>query len=350
MLDDLAPIALIEVGDGGPPQHARLRRAQARAVRDDCLGSLPGAALIAPALDAAARRWLQRARSAYIGDIAEIAATLGFSGIWLLNASYQLGCTALAREEDGAPWLARTLDWPYPGLGRFADVLRAAAPAGDYFSVTWPGYAGVLTAMAPGRFAAAINQAPMWRRTRQPWLRPYDLAANALNTWRTVRESPPDQLLREAFEQCATYAEAKAMLETTPVARPVIYLLIGCAAGERCVIERTETGFETHENDTCAANDWVEQRPHWEARIAADHFLTTPPEAAAARCRARRDALSHWPEPLSRPGFGWVKPPVLNPYTRLAVTMSSAHGVLRVAGFATRAGGLPVKATQFPAI
>jgi len=60
----------------------------------------------------------------------------------------------LAREEEGAPWLARTLDWPFPGLGRLADVVRSEASAGEYFSVTWPGYAGALTAMAPGRFGA----------------------------------------------------------------------------------------------------------------------------------------------------------------------------------------------------
>ena len=52
--------------------------------------------------------------------------------------------------------------------------------AGEFINVSWPGYAGTLTASAPGRFAAAINQAPLRRRTRKPWLRPYDLAANAL--------------------------------------------------------------------------------------------------------------------------------------------------------------------------
>jgi hypothetical protein len=40
--------------------------------------------------------------------------------------------------------------------------------------------------------------------------------------------------------------------------------LIGCAPGERCVIERTEKGFETREKETSAANDWVPSRPMWE--------------------------------------------------------------------------------------
>jgi hypothetical protein len=45
-------------------------------------------------------------------------------------------------------------------------------------SASWPGYAGVLTATAPSRFTACINQAPMYRRNQHPWLRLYDLGAN----------------------------------------------------------------------------------------------------------------------------------------------------------------------------
>ncbi|MGH6836081.1 MAG: hypothetical protein ACREC9_11130 [Methylocella sp.] len=340
-------IPFVDVGDGGPLRHAVLSRSRARAVRDDCLTFLPRVVMpFLPALDSAARRWLTRSCSPYVPEIAQIAATLGFPGIWLLNNSYQWGCTALAREEDGVPWLARTLDWPFPGLGRHAELVRAKTPAGEYFSVTWPGYAGLLTAMAPLRFAACINQAPMWRRTRHPWLRIYDLAANALHTWVKVRHMPPDQLLRKVFETCETYAAAKSVLEETPVARPVIYVLIGCAPNERCVIERTETGFVTRENETSATNDWVPSRPRWEARITATRFLNCTSADAAASCRARHDALAAWGGLLSRGGFDWVKPPVLNPYTRLAITMSPARAILRVAGFEMISAGLPERVTQ----
>jgi hypothetical protein len=287
-----------------------------------------------------------RSRSPYVDEIGRIAATLGFSGIWLLNGSYQWGCTSLAREDGGVPWLARTLDWPFSGLGRYADVVHVDSAAGDYFNVSWAGYAGVLTAMAPRRFAACINQAPMWRRTRHPRLRLYDIAANAVHTLANVADMPPDQLLRQAFEGCATYAAAREALEKTPVARPVIYVLVGCAPGERCVIERTETGFVTREDETSAANDWAPPRPMWEARIAASHFLTCSPADAAARCSARRDALAGWGGRLSDSGLDWVKPPVLNPYTRLAVTMSPAHGTLRVAGYELTGGGMPEQVTQ----
>jgi hypothetical protein len=340
-------IPIVDAGDGGSLRHAALRQARALALRDDCLTVFPRALTpLLPALDSAARRWLTRSCSPYVPDIAQIAAMLGVPGVWLLNNSYQWGCTSLAREEEGVPWLARTLDWPFPGLGRHTDVVRAKGPAGEYFSVTWPGYVGVLTAMAPTRFAACINQAPMWRRTRHPWLRFYDLAANALHTWVNVRHMPPDQMLRQVFENCPAYDTAKTMLENTPVARPVIYTLIGCAPGERCVIERTETGFETREEETSAANDWVPSRPGWEARMAATHFLTSLPAEAAARSRDRRDALAGFDGLLSRNGFDWLQPPVLNPYTRLAVTMSPARAILRAVGYEMTAEGLPEQVTQ----
>ncbi|HXW71260.1 MAG TPA: hypothetical protein VEK34_07470 [Methylocella sp.] len=343
----LPPVPVIDAGEGGPLRHATLSRGRALALRDECLSVLPPALKrFLPVLDGSARRWLIRSGSPYVEEIAAIAAALGFPGVWLLNGSYQWGCTSLAREEDGVPWLARTLDWPFPGLGRHANVVRLKAPAGEYLSVTWPGYAGVLTAMAPGRFGAAINQAPMSRRTSHPWLRLLDVIANGLHTWVNIRYLPPDQLLRQVFETCKTYREARRMLEAIPVARPVIFILIGCVPGERCVIERTESDFLTREETTSAANDWIPARPKWEARMAASQFFTAPMNAAGERCRERHDALANWDGLLSRPGFEWLKPPVLNPYTRIAVSMSPARAALRVAGFEMRQSVFPEQVTQ----
>src|SRR6185312_12147988 len=93
---DLAPIPVRDVRDGGPLRHAREGRVAARALRDECVGWFPRAAQRAiPALDS--------------------------PGIWFLNGAYEWGCTSLACEE-GAPWLARTLDWPFPGLGRHVEI------------------------------------------------------------------------------------------------------------------------------------------------------------------------------------------------------------------------------------
>ena len=218
--------------------------------------------------------------------------------------------------------------------------------AGDFISATWPGYVGVLTALAPGRFAAALNQAPMWRRTEHPWLRPCDFALNAARVWRGDSRMPPDQLLRQVFEASATFEAARETLEQTPLSRAVIYTLVGCAPHERCVIERTEDAFVTREDDTCAANDWVPCRPGWEGRIGTRRFLNCSFAEAARLSRARRDALAEWGGPVADAGFDWVREPVLNPYTRLAVAMNPARGVLRAVGYDVAGGFLPEPVTQ----
>jgi hypothetical protein len=334
MLDaDLTTISVVDIRNGGPVRHALEGRERARALRDECVSWLPRpAAALLPAIDAVTRRWLRRSSSPYVAEVEDIAAALGYPGIWFFNGCYQWGCTALAREQSGTPWLVRTLDWPFPGLGRRLEVAHLRGHAGDFDNVTWPGYVGALTGSAPGRFAACINQAPMWRRTRHPWLRPYDLALNALRTSR-IRFVPPDHLLREVFETCRNFAEARLRLETTPVARPVIYTLIGCRAGERCVIERTEEGCVSRDDDTAAANDWLRETSSWEARVSTEAMFTRSYEEAADKSRARREQLAAWPGPFADGSFDWVTPPVLNPFTRLAVEMCPATGTLRAIGY-----------------
>jgi hypothetical protein len=340
-LASTAPLATIPVADIAPDgqvRHAIDGRARARALRDECLAWLPGAArLMLPAIDGMTRQWLARSASPYVAEIAAIAAALDHSGIWFLNGCYQWGCTALAREEAGTPWLARTLDWPFPGLGRYVEIARMHGSAGAFDTVTWPGFVGALTACAPGRFAACINQAPLLRRTRHPWLRPYDIALNALATAR-IRYIPPDHLLRQVFESCRSFGEARHRLETTPVARPVIYTLAGCGRDERCVIERTEQGFESRDEDTGAANDWLRSRPAWEARVSSQAMFTRTYEEAAARNLSRKQQLAAWTGEFARGAFDWVTPPVLNPFTRLAVEMCPGKGVLRAVGYETLPG------------
>ena len=152
--------------------------------------------------------------------------------------------------------------------------------------------------------------------------------------------------MRRAFETCADFGAARRLLETTPVARPVIYTLVGGAPRERCVIERTETDFVTREHDTCAANDWVPCRPGWEGRIGTRRFLVSSFADAAGYSRARRQTLAQWNGSPAARGLDWVRAPVLNPYTRLAVAMCPAEGILRVTGFDVTDADLPEPVTQ----
>jgi peptidoglycan/xylan/chitin deacetylase (PgdA/CDA1 family) len=133
----LVSIPVVDVRAGGPVRHASEGRARARALSEDCLTWLPRPVRWAlPAMDAVSRRWLVRSRSPYAPEVAAIAEALGFPGIWFLNSSYQWGCTAVARDQDGAPWLARTLDWPFPGLGRHLEVAYMRGAAGEFFNLS----------------------------------------------------------------------------------------------------------------------------------------------------------------------------------------------------------------------
>lgn len=330
--EPLTPIPIVDIRDSGTVHHATSGYSRARALRDDCLSWLPStASALLPAMDWVTRRWLLRSPSPYAAEIGAIAARLGFPGVWFLNGCYQWGCTALARKQGGAPWIARTLDWPFPGLGRHTEIALMQGPSGDFYNVTWVGYVGVLTASAPGRFAACLNQAPMRRRTHLTWLRPYDIALNALETW-AIPFIPPDHLLREVFEVCKTFSEAKHRLETTPIARPAIYILVGCQKGEHCVIERTHNSFCSRDHDTVASNDWLQSQPMWEARVGPEVFFTRTFDEAAQNSRARGEHLLAWPGNFGGT-FEWISTPVLNSQTRLAVEMCPANGTLRALGY-----------------
>ena len=75
-------------------------------------------------------------------------------------------------------------------------------------------------------------------------------------------------------------------------------------------------------------------------------FLNCSFAEAARLSRARRDALAQWSGSITGSGFDWLREPVLNPYTRLAVAMNPARGVLRAVGYDITGGLLPVPVTQ----
>jgi len=99
------------------------------------------------------------------------------------------------------------------------------------------------------------------------------------------------------------------------------------------VIERTEEGFATREQETNAANDWLLSTAPWEARVASRYFFTRSFAQAAENSRNRREALARWPGRFACESFAWVTPPVLNPFTRVAVEMCAASGILRAVGY-----------------
>jgi hypothetical protein len=334
---NMQPIPLLDVRDGGPVAHAHARGDAAVALRDACLGAVaPVAAWCLPPVDRLAARWLRKSASAYRAELEHVVSILGFPGAMTLNMSYLFACTTQAYTgPDGLPRIRRTLDWPFRGLGAAVEVTWQKGRAGDYYNATWPGAVGVLTAMAPGRFCAVINQAPMLRRTRGA--AGFALAA-ALNIRQALASEggwPPDHLLRYAFETCETFEEAVALIARAPLARPTLFTLAGARAGELALVERTETEARIYRGPVIVANDWQEPRPGWQARMCREN-------------NEARVALMRGVAP-DAPLFSWIREPVLNRLTRLGVEMSAAGaGDLVARGYECPSllRGAPSAATQ----
>ncbi len=260
--------------------------------------------------DRLSRRWVVRNTSPYGGEIAEIARRMGAPGGWFLNASFEWGCTCgLVRDPDtGAFTLLRVLDWPLPGLGRSLVAALQRGPAGEFLNLTWPGFAGAVTAIAAGRFCAALNQAPMPRRGLGKY---GDWTAERLRVWRS-RELPPMHLLRQVFERCQSYADARLALVHTPIALPAIYVLAGARPGEGCIIERMPEAARLHEAPGCVANHWLS--PDLKGR---DRGIRSIDRLAVMR------KVTGGPPPWN---LDWLAEPMLNQTTRLAAVLDAAGG------------------------
>ena len=319
-------IPLIDIREQGPYQLVLAHPERARdliAGSRRTLGLLSDivARLVLPTGDRISRDWLSRTRNPYLAEIDRCAARLGVPGVYALNCCFEWGCTSTVHAGAGGPTLARALDWIFPRLGENVVVAHQRGVIGDFYNVTWPGMSGVFQAMAPGRFAAAINQAPM-RRHRRTFVG--DWAVNRRQVFRTSA-LPPAHRLRDVCETARDYAEAVKRLAETPIALPAIFILAGTAPGEGCVIERTEDAHRIRPLDgdrVCASNQFdtdLDRLGHgWRAR----------PIDSAGRVR---DAWA-MPAEAWADGFNWFRPPIANSHTRLAMTACAATGTLSVFG------------------
>lgn len=267
-------------------------------------------------LDWRSRTWIERNDSPYAPEIAYIAERLPGAGVHALNLSYEWACTTAAV----APLMMRALDWRLDGMGREVVVARHRSPAGAWLNVTWPGFAGVLTALAPGRFAAAINQAPLRHRS---YILPIDWAIDRIKV-NATRAMPPAHLLRLVFETCSSFGEAVEVLRDTPIALPTLFAISG-ADGSACVIERQEESAFVFDGNEVMANHWLNSR--W--RRGRSRGIDSEGRWHALRASAEQADPG---QTGGGQGFGWLRPPVLNRLTRLAAVMNAATGALSVIG------------------
>jgi hypothetical protein len=318
----LPAIPVIDARHGGPLAAAQAAERQMQALLDNARRLIPPPLLAIT--DRAARKWLTRAQNPYLDEIDAIAALAGRSGAHTLNTSFEWCCTCgVGDDPEGGVRLLRVLDWGQSGLGRAVIVAWQQGPAGDFANITWPGFVGVIAAMAPGRFAVALNQAPMmsWGLSR-----PMDWLIGRLGVWRS-QALPAAHLLRRVCETCASYEDAAEMLSQTPLCLPALFTLAGTKPGQGCVIERTPNAATRRELPTAVANHWAND---W-SNPGADHWVDPPrgdrPRGVASR---ERQALM---EAALAGGASWTVPPIINRDTRLVAAINPARGCLTLQGW-----------------
>ena len=316
------PLAEIPVQDctsNFPIETLKAHRDRIDALLDDATKRFPAAAL--RQLDTVSRRWLKKWDNTHLSEIDEVAAIIGRPGAMFFSVNYEWGCTCrVAPSPDGhSARLVRVLDWKTNGLGRNVIAARVAGKSGSYVTLTWPGYTGVLTALAPQRFAAALNQAPMRNPIGMFYL---DWAANRRRVWNMPHQTPA-HLLRSTFEKAANYYEARAMLIDQPVSTPGIFSLSGLKPNETCVIERSETEAKVHDGPNVAANHW--QAAGWHGHARGND--------SAGRARQMHTVTTDFDA-----SFPWLQPPVLNSTTRIVMVADASQGRLVAQGYE---GSLP---------
>jgi len=310
----LPEIPVLDVGFDWPFETLEREFERINAMLDEGSGRVPKLAM--KIADAVSRRWLERSHYPYLAEIDRIAARIARPGAYFLNLSYEWGCTSsVGPSPDGrSSRLMHVLDWPDRGLGRYIIAARIHCDAGAWLTLTWPGYTGVLQAISPGRFAAALNQAPMEQPVGVYLL---DWLVNRSRVWKQSHLTPA-HLLRRVFQRARDFAEAKAMLSETPIALPAIYVLAGPTPDEACVIERLRDRAHVINGPVCAANAW--QAPGWSGRSRGED-------------NSGRLALMRTAEPSLDGKFAWLQPPILNRRTRLVFIADVSSGLVVAQGY-----------------
>lgn len=281
----------------------------------DFFGSLPK--WKAGFMDRKAQQWLERTNAPYKEEVQKIADETGIENLHLLNLRYEWGCTTAViggEQQDEGPVMYRSMDWPPDGMGNKVILARHETEQGAYWNIAYPGYVGVVQGVAPGRFAVAINQAPI----------PYkglsrfgDRSLDMVRMWQSD-DVQPTILLRQVFEQCANYKQAVDMLASKPLCISAIFSVTGIDKNEQCIIERQRTDAVVHEGTGCIGNHWLPGKWRGREQNATSY----------ERVVRMNDNLS-----LDKRDFKWLVPPVLNDETRLAFEANAKTGHLVVQGW-----------------
>jgi hypothetical protein len=285
-------------------------------------------------IDQVSHSWLARQADDYLEEIRHVAELLGRPGAFFLNTIYEWACsTSVAADPagDGARMI-RVLDWGLSGLGRHVVIARHETPHGPFYNATWPGYAGVINAMAPGRFSAAINQAP---RVPVLGIRLVDDVLTHLKVLCSDDTLLASHLLRRVFEEAPDFATAVAMLsdESVNVAMPALFALAGTEPDETCIVEALGNERRLHRGRPGAAgvlgmaNQWLS--PDFKGRARNEALTTAAPMTAEANNTARR-AIIRRLQTADFHGSADLPEPVLNSQTVMCIIANAKRGEMMV--------------------
>ena len=129
----------------------------------------------------------------------------------------------------------------------------------------------------------------------------------------------PTHLLRKVFDECRSFAEAMSMISKTPLCIPAIFTLAGPGPGDATVIERTmEKAYVP--SQPVAANHWASQQ-------------APPGRPRNGSSRARHSAMCGIIAGRPEWSMSWLREPVVQPDTRVAVMANPQSGRLLVQGW-----------------
>lgn len=280
--------------------------------------------------DRVAARWMARQPepyNRYFAPIRDLSHEMRRPGILALNLSMELtACTSGVFSPDNRQMqLLRALDWEMQGVAENTIIQHEQHEAGEFYNITLPGFAGMLTGHAPGRFSVAINQAP----SRAHWLpgKAGNLIGNK-RSWTRAEGWCPSHLLRYVFETAEDYGKAVELLSKEKLCTPVIFIIAGPYCNEGLVIERTEDSCFWRAAPDAAANNWshdFQPQELWCNR--------RPPS------RLRQSFMrSIWQEEMPWREHQWLRPPILNEATQIVVEANPHpdNGYLAVWGLENR--------------
>lgn len=334
---EIVDIPVVDVGQSPSIDLCRHDLERARELVRVVLGprSHPLLPFAAGLLDRLSHSWLVRQANPYLEEIRDVAAILRRPGAYFLNTVYEWACsTSVAPDGAGGQRMIRVLDWGMPGLGRNTVIARHKAESRSFYSATWPGYVGVLTAMAPGRFSAAINQAPKMPVTG---VEVFDEVVTRLAVMRSRGAVPGAHLLRQVFERAADYQSALEMLadESVRLAMPTLFTLAGTEPDEGCVVEgfgrkrRVHRSADAENGALGVANQWLSTDLRGKARnraVGTGSVTTAEENNRIRRKQITRQQLGDFC------GAADLDEPALNSHTVMVVVANARRGEMTVEG------------------